>query len=72
MMLSIQIDSISRKIGAFWPIVTLFSLIDLLWLWHDRVQQRDRLVQMSDRELDDIGITYGQALAEYRKPFWRA
>lgn len=41
-------------------------------LWHERWQNRRRLAEMEPHLLDDIGITREQALAEARKPFWKA
>ena len=40
--------------------------------WRHRVRSRAVLVQMSDRDLLDIGITRAEAAHESAKPFWRA
>ena len=43
----------------------------ILRVWHRRGADRVRLATLSDRLLDDIGLSREQALAEARKPFWR-
>ncbi len=40
--------------------------------WRDRARQRDQLQRLTDRDLRDIGISRLDAVAESRKPFWRA
>jgi uncharacterized protein YjiS (DUF1127 family) len=47
-------------------------LLRTLTTWHDRHRQRQRLADLNDHLLRDIGITRAQALAEHDKPFWRA
>jgi uncharacterized protein YjiS (DUF1127 family) len=42
-----------------------------LGCWIDRSAERQRLPDMSERELKDIGITRYDALKEWEKPFWR-
>lgn len=42
----------------------------MLYFWQDRAEQRYRLAELDQRELQDIGISRRQALAEARKPFW--
>ena len=39
--------------------------------WQAKQQQRQQLRQLSDRLLDDIGISRAQAEKEAAKPFWR-
>ena len=41
-------------------------------LWRARAQERQALAVMTDRELRDIGVNPGDAIAEARKPFWAA
>lgn len=41
-------------------------------LWRQRARQRRQLATLSDRQLDDIGISRAQADCESAKPFWRA
>lgn len=40
--------------------------------WQRRAEYRCKLETMDGRLLDDIGLTRAQAMAEARKPFWRA
>lgn len=44
----------------------------LLLTWQQRYQERLALRQMEPRMLRDIGIPEDEAIAEARKPFWRA
>ena len=46
--------------------------LETLGLWLARQRQRRRLAELTRAELEDIGISRGEALAEARKPFWRA
>ncbi len=41
-------------------------------LWRARAEERQTLAVMTDRELRDIGLSPGEAIAEARKPFWSA
>lgn len=41
-------------------------------VWHQRALERKALVQMTDRDLRDIGLSHGQAVFEANKPFWSA
>lgn len=43
----------------------------LLNRWWRRVEDRNRLLIMSERELRDIGLSRQDADREIRKPFWR-
>jgi len=38
--------------------------------WMHRSRQRRRLAELTDRELDDIGISRDAAMREAGKPFW--
>ncbi|WP_372620642.1 DUF1127 domain-containing protein [Falsiroseomonas sp.] len=40
--------------------------------WHARASERHALAAMGHRELRDIGLSPGEALAEANKPFWAA
>lgn len=40
--------------------------------WRRRSRERRALAEMSDRSLQDIGLTRYDANWEARKPFWRA
>ncbi len=48
-----------------------FAWVQFLERMHDRWQQRQALLDLEDRLLDDIGITREEAEREARKPFWR-
>ena len=41
-------------------------------VWRARASERQALAVMTDRELRDIGLSPGEAIAESRKPFWAA
>lgn len=48
------------------------SLFAIAQLWMARSRQRKQLAQLEDYQLEDIGISRSQALAEAAKPFWQA
>jgi uncharacterized protein YjiS (DUF1127 family) len=48
-----------------------FGWVQVLARMHDRWQQRQALLDLDDRLLDDIGITREQAERQARKPFWK-
>ncbi|MCI4665445.1 MAG: DUF1127 domain-containing protein [Neomegalonema sp.] len=43
-----------------------------LALWAQRRRTRRALAQLDERALRDVGLTRAEAMAEARKPFWRA
>ncbi len=45
--------------------------IALIGIWRRRSRNRQELAAMSNRELQDIGITAWEAGCEANKPFWR-
>lgn len=45
--------------------------LDRLYLWQERAVQRAQLAALSDRELNDMGISRVQQASEAAKPFWR-
>ncbi len=47
-------------------------ILRTLALWRARAQERRLLAVMTDRELRDIGVSPGEAIAETSKPFWAA
>lgn len=58
-----------EKRSLVWPLVArIGSTFDL---WRQRRAQRANLALLSDRLLDDIGLTPRQVEIELRKPFWR-
>jgi uncharacterized protein YjiS (DUF1127 family) len=40
--------------------------------WRERSMGRRELMQLTDRDLHDIGVTRSEAQAEANKPFWEA
>jgi len=48
------------------------ALYKQLKLMASRAQQRRQLLNLSDEQLDDIGITRAQVFEEVNKPFWKA
>jgi len=48
-----------------------FGWVQALERMRDRWQQRQALLDLEDRLLDDIGITREEAQRQARKPFWR-
>ena len=50
----------------------LAAAFALIGTWHDRARQRRELARLDQRLLRDIGVSRYDALAEARKPFWRA
>lgn len=47
-------------------------VLHILRLWHQRHCQRNRLKDLDDFMLRDIGIDRQAAAREARKPFWQA
>jgi uncharacterized protein YjiS (DUF1127 family) len=45
--------------------------IALISIWWRRSRNRQELAAMSNRDLQDIGITPWEAHCEANKPFWR-
>ncbi|HYZ34903.1 MAG TPA: DUF1127 domain-containing protein [Crenalkalicoccus sp.] len=45
--------------------------LDTLRLWRQRVEQRDALSRLTDRDLRDMRVTPYEVGLEIRKPFWR-
>ncbi len=41
-------------------------------LWQRRISERRELMTLDHRLLRDIGLSRSDAIAEWRKPFWRA
>lgn len=48
-----------------------FSLRAQLSLWWRRARERRELLQMSEHDLRDIGLTRVDVIREAEKPFWR-
>lgn len=45
---------------------------DTLHTWRQRYQRRQELVALTDRDLHDVGASWGDFAIEANKPFWRA
>jgi uncharacterized protein YjiS (DUF1127 family) len=43
----------------------------MLTTWLQRRRQRQALVKLDRRLLEDVGVSRGEALREAAKPFWR-
>ena len=50
----------------------IVRILDQLWLWQQRYNERRKLLRMDDRILKDIGLSRADIDGEARKPFWRA
>lgn len=50
----------------------LTELRQLLRTWHQRFEQRYELARISERDLNDVGLTWDDVAHEVDKPFWRA
>jgi len=46
--------------------------LETLKLWRSRARQRQHLNRLTSEQLDDIGISVSEAIAEVAKPMWRA
>ena len=54
------------------PWSALTRLGALLQKWRRRIDERDQLAKLGERDLHDLGLSRGAVYAELRKPFWRA
>lgn len=55
------------------PLIKFFTrILDNIWLWQQRAQQRYHLQQLNEAMLKDIGLTRADIESEVAKPFWRA
>ncbi|MBI5132426.1 MAG: DUF1127 domain-containing protein [Rhodopseudomonas palustris] len=50
----------------------LSALRDTWLLWRNRSRERAGLARLSERDLHDIGLSWGEMLYEAEKPFWRS
>lgn len=50
----------------------LSQLSETVRVWRQRRDERISLALLSERDLHDFGLSWGEALAEAEKPFWRA
>lgn len=49
----------------------LRGLVEQLFVWQERWEQRERLSGLDEHILRDIGLSRADALRESDKPFWR-
>ena len=49
----------------------LRGVVDQIRIWRERARQRRHLAGLNDHMLRDIGLTRGDVMAEFSKPFWR-
>ena len=55
------------------PVASTMALkfANMVVRWSDRSKQRRALSQLSDQQLDDIGVSRTRATAEANKRFWQ-
>ncbi len=51
--------------------MSLRSLLDGFWRWHEGRRQRQHLARLDDRALDDLGISREEAARAAEAWFWR-
>ena len=52
---------------------SVFAAIgETLHLWRARFSQRNELTRWNERDLHDVGLSWGDVATEIDKPFWRA
>ena len=47
-------------------------VLDLIYLWQTRIDERRELSRLDERLLKDTGLSRAEMLHEADKPFWRA
>jgi|TARA_B100000315_G_scaffold256107_1_gene301219 uncharacterized protein YjiS (DUF1127 family) len=52
-------------------LAVISRLLDSLYLWQARIDERRELVRLDERLLKDAGMSRGDVLIESSKPFWR-
>ena len=53
------------------PRIVLY-VFNILLVWQDRATQRYHLASLSDRRLQDMGLSRADVGGEIAKPFWKA
>jgi len=51
--------------------VLMRAVVAMVLAWRRRAGKRDDLRRLTDRQLDDIGLSRAEAEREAAKPFWR-
>jgi len=64
-------SSTEPLLGLAWTVPSPFSVLQEIGFRHERWRQRQRLLELDDRLLADIGLSRREAVAEARKPFWK-
>ena len=50
----------------------LHQIGETLHVWHERYRTRQELYQWTNRDLQDVGLSWSDIAFEAEKPFWRA
>lgn len=50
----------------------LARISDTIHVWRERRHARRELARFTERDLHDVGLSWGDALYEADKPFWQA
>ena len=50
----------------------LAQISETFHIWRQRLHDRRQLVELTDRDLHDVGISWSDVVYEAEKPFWRA
>jgi uncharacterized protein YjiS (DUF1127 family) len=66
----LRIAELGREIPTRPPL--LVRLVDLVLTWQDRARERRELGRLTDRDLNDIGLSRAEITREAAKPFWHA
>lgn len=59
-----------RRPNWRWVTESARGVLDLLLLWQGRYAQRRHLLELSDHQLKDIGLTHADIEQEAAKPVW--
>lgn len=59
-----------RRFGGWRFGSVLETVVETIYAWQCRADERRSLMSMDDRMLKDIGVSRSQAEEEARKPFW--
>ena len=60
-----------HQVTNYQPLSIVHGLVAQLRLWRRRARERSQLARLSERDLQDIGMSRGTVYAELQKPFWR-
>ncbi|MBY8976285.1 DUF1127 domain-containing protein [Rhodobacteraceae bacterium NNCM2] len=52
--------------------LSISGVLAQIAIWRERAESRARLAQLTQEQLDDIGVSAAEADREASKPFWRA